>query len=126
MLLAVEVRQKNNHAADPDIRINNVAEDAVGNALEHIGSQTGADNNPTQSEAIIRQYGCSQETIVGSDNGHHHVANQEIGLRHCHIVLLGGLRLDEVKHGRWALHPEEASHQPTQRSCSNLYAFGCG
>ena len=68
------------------------------------GSQTGADNNSAQSETIIRQYGCSQETIVGSDDGHHHIANQEIGLCDCHLVFFGWLRLDEVKHGWRATH----------------------
>ena len=109
------------HATDSDIRIDNVAEDAVGYALEHIGSRTGANNDATQSETVIRQYGCSQKTIVGSDDGHHHVANQKIGLRHCHIMFLRWLALDKVKHGRRALHTEETAHQSAQCSCTYLH-----
>ena len=51
------LNHQDDHAAHGDVGIDNVAEDEVRDVLEHISSQTGADNNSAQSETIIRQYG---------------------------------------------------------------------
>ena len=49
------LNHQDDHAAHGDVGIDNVAEDEV---------------------RVIRQYGCSQEAIVCSNDGHHHIANQ--------------------------------------------------
>ncbi len=70
-------------------------------------------------------YGGREKAVIGSHTSHHHIANQEIGLRHCHIVFLCRLTLDEVKHGWRALHTEETAHQSAQCSCAYLNVFRC-
>ena len=89
--------------------------------LEDVGTQYRADDDTAEAIEIINGYSLSEKAVVGPHTSHHHIANQEISLRHRHIVFLRWLALDEVKHGRWALHAEEAAHQPTQCSCAYLY-----
>ena len=89
--------------------------------FEDISTQQGADDDTAEAIEIINGDSRSEEAVVGSHTSHHHIANQEIGLRHCHIVFLRRLTLDEVKHGRWALHTEETAHQSAQRSCAYLH-----
>ena len=121
----LELRQKYDYTTHCNIGIDDVAEEAVGDVPEHIGSQTGADDNSTKAETIICQDSCSQEAIIGPNDGHHHIAYQEIGLRHRHVMFLRRLTLDEIKHGRRALHTKEAPHQSAQCSCPHLYSFSC-
>ena len=109
------------YTADADIGIDDVAEDAVGDMFEDIGTQHRADDDTTEAIEIINCYSGGKKAVIGSHTSHHHITNQEIGLRHCHIVFLRRLTLDEVKHGRRALHTEETAHQSAQCSCANLY-----
>ena len=120
------VCQQNNDTAYGDIRINDVSEDAVGDTAEDIGPQYCANDDPTKSETVVCQDGRGKEAVVGTDKGHHHIANQKVSLRHSHIVFLGGFRLDEIQYGWRALHSKESTHQTAQRSCSYLHSFGCG
>ena len=53
------VRQKNNHAADSDIRIDNVSEDTIGDALEDVGTKGSSDDDSTKAETVVRQDGRS-------------------------------------------------------------------
>ena len=89
--------------------------------FENVGTQYCADDDTAKAIKIINGYSGCEEAVVGSNARHHHIANQEIGLCHCHIMLLRWLTLNEVKHGRRALHTEETTHQSAQRSCANLY-----
>ena len=89
--------------------------------FEDVGPQHRADNDSAEAIEIINGDSSCEETVVGSHARHHHIANQEIGLRHRHIVFLRRLTLDEVKHGRWALHTEETAHQSAQCSCAYLH-----
>ncbi len=91
--------------------------------FEDVGTQHRADNNAAKAIEIINSDSLSEEAIVSSHARHHHIANQKVGLRHRHIMLLRRLTLDEVKHGRRALHTEEATHQSTQCSCTYLHFF---
>ena len=113
------VCQQNNDPAYGDIRINDVSEDAVGDTAEDIGPQYCANDDPTKSETVVCQDGRGKEAVVGTNKSHHHIANQKVGLRHSHIVFLGGFRLDEIEHGWRALHAEEASHQSAE--CTSTY-----
>ena len=119
------VCQQNNDTAYGDIRINDVSEDAVGDTAEDIGPQYCANDDPTKSETVVCQDGRGKEAVVGTDKGHHHIANQKVSLRHSHIVFLGGFRLDEIEHGWRALHAEEASHQSAECSSTYLNFLGC-
>ena len=87
--------------------------------FENVCTKQSAYDDTTKNIEIINCDSRCEEAIVGSHARHHHIANQEISLRHRHIVLFSGLTLDEVKHGRWALHAKEATHQPAQ--CSSAY-----
>ena len=109
------------YTADADIGIDDVAEDAVGDMLENVGTQHRADDDTAEAIEIINCYSGGKKAVVCSHTSHHNVTNQKIGLGHCHIVFLRRLTLDEVKHGRRALHTEETTHQSAQCSCANLY-----
>lgn len=119
------VCQQNNDTAYGDIRINDVSEDAIGNALKDVGSKGCSDDDPTKSETVVCQDGRGKEAVVGTDKGHHHIANQKVSLRHSHIVFLGGFRLDEIEHGWRALHAEEASHQSAECTSTYLDTLRC-
>ena len=109
------------YTADADIGIDDVAEDAVGDMLENVGTQHRADDDTAEAIEIINCYSGGKKAVVCSHTSHHNVTNQEIGLGHCHIVFLRRLTLDEVKHGRRALHAKETAHQSAERSCANLH-----
>lgn len=119
------VCQQNNDTAYGDIRINDVSEDVIGDALEDVGSKGCSDDDPTKSETVVCQDGHGKEAVVGTDKGHHHIANQKVSLRHSHIVFLGGFRLDEIEHGWRALHAEEASHQSAECTSTYLETLRC-
>ena len=87
--------------------------------LEDVGAQHRANDDTAEAIEIINGDSRSEEAVVGSHTSHHHIANQKIGLRHCHIMFLRWLTLDEVKHGWRALHTKETAHQPAQ--CSSAY-----
>ena len=89
--------------------------------FKNISIQHRADDDAAEAIEIVNGYSSCEETVVGSHTCHHHIANQEIGLSHCHIMLLRRLTLDEVQHGWRALHTEESTHQSAQCSCANLY-----
>ena len=113
------------YTADADVGIDDVAEDAVGNMLEDVGTQHRADDDAAEAIEIINGDSLGEEAVVGSHTCHHHIANQKIGLSHRHIVLLRRLTLDEVKHGRRTLHTKETAHQSAQCSRTNLYFLRC-
>ena len=75
--IAISICHQNNHAAYGDIGIDNVAEDAIGNALEDVGSKGCADDDSTKSETVVCQDGRGKEAIIGTHKGHHHIANAE-------------------------------------------------
>ena len=108
-------------SADADIGIDDVAKDVAGNVLENIGTKHCADDDTAETIEIVNSNSCCKETVVGSHASHHYIANEEICLRHRHIVFLRRLTLDEVKHGRRALHAKETAHQSAERSCANLH-----
>ena len=85
--------------------------------FEDVGTKYSADNDTAKAIKIVNGYSSCEEAVVGSHTSHHHIANQEIGLCHCHVMLLRRLTLDEVQHGRWALHTEERI-RPSVRSMS--------
>ena len=91
--------------------------------LEDVGAQHRANDDTAEAIEIINGDSRSEEAVVGSHTSHHHIANQEIGLSHCHIMLLRRLTLDEVQHGWRALHTEESTHQSAQCSCTYLHFF---
>ena len=93
--------------------------------FEDIGTQHRANDNSAEAIEIINSYCGREKAVVGSHTRHHHIANQEIGLRHRHVMLLRWLTLDEVKHGRRALHTKETAHQSAQCSCTYLNIFRC-
>ena len=62
-----------------------------------------ADDDTAEAIKIVNGYSSCEETVVGSHTSHHYIANQEIGLCHCHVMLLRRLTLDEVQHGRWGM-----------------------
>ena len=113
------------NTADADVGIDNVAEYAVGDVLEDVCTKHRADDDTAKAIKIINGDCRSEEAIVGSHACHHHIANQEIGLRHCHVVLLHRLTLDEIQHSGRTLHTKETTHQSAQSACSNLYPFSC-
>ena len=116
---------QNNESADADIDIDDVAEDAIGNMLEDVCTEHRADNDTAQAIKIVDGDRRGEETVVGSYASHHHIANQKIGLRHCHIVFLRWLTLDEIQYCWRTLHAEETAHQSAERSCAYLHSF-CG
>ena len=69
------VRQKNNHTTDSDIRIDNVAKNTVGDALEDVCAKRCSDDDAAKAETVIREDGRSEETVVGTGKSHHHIAN---------------------------------------------------
>jgi len=92
--------------------------------LEDVGAQHRAYDDTAKAIEIINGDSRSEEAVVGSHTTHHHIANQKIGLRHCHIMFLRWLTLDEVKHGWRALHTKETAHQSTQSSSTYLHILG--
>ena len=88
--------------------------------LEDVCAQHRADDDTAEAIEIINSDSRCEEAVVGSHTRHHHIANQEIGLSHCHIMFLRRLTLDEIKHGWRALHTEETAHQSAERSCAYL------
>ena len=115
---------QNNESADADIDIDDVAEDAIGNMLEDVCTEHRADNDTAQAIKIVDGDRRGEETVVGSYASHHHIANQKIGLRHCHVMLFRRLTLNEVKHGGRTLHAEEATHQSAECPCADLHFLG--
>ena len=109
-LIVLLICYQYDESADADIGIDYVAEDAVGDMFEDVSTKYRTDDDTTEAIEIINGDRRSKETVVGSYASHHHIANQKIGLSHCHIVLLCRLTLDEVKYGRRALHTEETAH----------------
>ena len=93
--------------------------------FEDVCTQHRADDDTAKAIEIVNGNSRGKKAVVGSHASHHHIANQEISLRHCHIVLFSRLTLYEVKHGRWALHAEETAHQSAQCSCANLHILCC-
>jgi len=89
--------------------------------FKDVGTQHRADDDTAKAIEIVNGYGGCKKAVVGSYTSHHHIANQKISLSHRHIMLFSRLTLDEVKYGRWALHAEEATHQPAQCSCAYLH-----
>ena len=89
--------------------------------LEDVGAQHRANDDTAEAIEIVNSYSSGEEAVVGSHTSHDHIANQKIGLRHRHIVFLRRLTLDEVKHGRWALHTKETAHQSAQCPCAYLH-----
>ena len=67
--IAISICHQNNHTAHRDIGIDDVSEDAVGDALEHVGTKGSTDDDSTKSETVICQDGRSQETVVGTNEG---------------------------------------------------------
>ena len=112
---------QNDESADADIGIDDVAEYAVGNEFENVGTQHRADNDTAKTIEIINGDSRSKETVIGSYASHHQIANQEISLRHRHVMLLRRLTLDEVQHGGRSLHAKETAHQSAQCSCADLH-----
>ncbi len=90
---------------------------------EDVGSKGCADDDSTKSETVVCQDGRGKEAVVGTNKGHHHIAYQEIGLCHRHIMFLRRLTLDEIEHGWRALHAKETSHQSAQCTSTYLYSF---
>ena len=112
---------QNGESADADVGIDDVAEYAVGNEFENVGTQHRADNDTAKTIEIVNGYGGCEEAVVGSYARHHQIANQEISLRHRHVMFLRRLTLDEVQHGGRALHAKETAHQSAQCSCADLH-----
>ena len=115
--------QKYDYTTHGDIGIDDVSEDAIGNALEDVGTKDCADDDSTKSETVVCQDGRGKEAVVGPNKGHHHIANHEIGLRHRHIMFFRRLTLDEIEHSWRALHAKETSHQSAQCTSTYLYSF---
>ena len=62
--IAISICHQNNHAAYGDIGIDNVAEDAIGNALEDVSTKGCADDDSTKSETVVCQDGRGKEAII--------------------------------------------------------------
>lgn len=60
------------------------------------------------------------ETVMGADEGHHGVADEEVGLGHGHVVVFVGLGGYEVEDGRGTLHAEETAHDAAEGAGSDL------
>ena len=45
--------------------------------LEYVGSQSCAYDDSTKAETVICQDCRSEEAIIGTNDGHHHIANQK-------------------------------------------------
>ena len=54
--------------------------------LEDVCTKHRADDDTAEAIKIINDNSRSKEAIVGSHTCHHHIANQEIGLSHCHTL----------------------------------------
>lgn len=60
------------------------------------------------------------ETVICADEGHHGVADEEVGLGHGHVVVFVGLGGYEVEDCRRTLHAEEATHDAAEGAGSDL------
>ena len=89
--------------------------------LEDVGTQHRADDDTAETVDVVNCYGIRKETIVCPHTSHHRVSNKEVSLGHRHIMLLRRLTLDEVKHGRRALHTEETTHQSADSAVASPY-----
>ena len=54
MPLAVARRYEDNHAADSDISIDNVAKNTVGDALEYVCTKSCSDDDTAKAETDLR------------------------------------------------------------------------
>lgn len=84
------------------------------------------------SPAPASDYLMGEEACLGTIDGHHDVADEEIRLRDGGVLLLVLRNLKEIEYGWWSLHTEQSAHdarESAQRPLredvgTHLYAVG--
>ncbi len=86
-ILLISVGYENNQSANTDVGIDDVTENAVGNVAEHISAKYCADDDTAKPIEIVGDDCHGEESVVGSYESHYQIPNQEVCLRHRHIML---------------------------------------
>ena len=65
--------------------------------------------------------GGGEKPGMGTKKGHKKIADQEVTLRHGHILLLAPGGGNKIEHSGWTLHAEESAHQTGKGAETELY-----
>ena len=113
-------RQQNDHSAEADISVYYIRKYPVRDVAEGPAAGEGAEEDSAEGVEV----GCADcrghETVICTDQAHHGVADEEVGLGHGHVVVFVGLGGYEVEDGRGALHAEETSHDAAEGAGTDL------
>ena len=97
LVIAVTLRcQQNDHPAYADVSVHNIRKDPVRDVAEGPAAGEGAEEDSAEGVEV----GCADcrghETVICTDQAHHGVADEEVGLGHGHVVVFVGLGGYEV------------------------------
>ena len=112
--------KENHYAADSDVGVDDILEDAVGEMVEQPSAEGCADGHTAEAIEIVDADGRGHEAIVGADEGHNDVAAEHIDLRHGHIAILVVGHGDEIEYGGRSLHIEETTHESAEHAGAYL------
>lgn len=107
-------------AADADVAIDDIAEPAVGNMLEHVCSKRGADSHSAYAIKIVPTHSRREESVIGAHHRHHDVAAEQIRLHQGHVLILVFHGRDKIKYGWRTLCTKESAQQSADRAGCDL------
>ena len=112
--------QQNDNSAEADVSVHYIREDPVRDVAEGPAAGEGAEEDSAEGVEVGGADCRGYEAVMGADEGHHGVADEEVGLGHGHVVVFVGLGGYEVEDGRRALHAEEAAHDAAEGAGTDL------
>ena len=112
--------QQNDHPAEADISVHYIRKYPVRDVAEGPAAGEGAEEDSAEGVEVGGADCRGHEAVICADQGHHSVADEEVGLGHGHVVVFVGLGGYEVEDGRRALHAEDASHDAAEGAGSDL------
>ena len=113
-------RQQNNYSADADVSVHYIRKYPVRDVAEGPAAGEGAEEDSAEGVEVGGADCRGHETVICADEGHHGVADEEVGLGHGHVMVFVGLGGYEVEDGRRTLHAEEAAHDAAEGAGTDL------
>ena len=83
--------QQNDHSAEADISVYYIRKYPVRDVAEGPAAGEGAEDDSTEGVEVGGADCWGHEAIICADEGHHGVADEEVGLGHGHVVVFIGL-----------------------------------
>ena len=113
-------RQQNDHSAEADISVYYIRKYPVRDVAEGPAAGEGAEEDSAEGVEVGGADCGGDEAVICADEGHHGVADEEVGLGHGHVVVFVGLGGYEVEDCRGTLHAEETAHDAAEGAGSDL------